>query len=201
MVMILFFLIVSRKIIAHRIKLVTGREICGRIIVNAPWATVKQRASTPKGPIKESAINEKINVPFFPKQLKKSEISPLKSIIPRTPRKGTRTPVSKMPNEANKKCPSLCVPTEIGNTKFPEPKNMENNANPVLTTSNGLFITYPLCTEQKKTAPLSRVRSSLFTYHWQSLHRSAPQDGEVNNHLNRKRTLFQKHIDVNQWPK
>ena len=90
-----------------------------------------QRASTPKGPINDRAIRGNQKVAGLPSLPKKSFALPSNRSIARIPRKGTRTPVSKMPMLARPKWPSLICPTTRGNTRLPEPKNMENMARPV----------------------------------------------------------------------
>ena len=65
------------KIIMQKKRLATGKESLGIKSKEAPCATVKQRAKTPKGPINASAKNEKIKVPFAPNRRKKFGRLPL----------------------------------------------------------------------------------------------------------------------------
>src|SRR5690348_13319838 len=115
----------------HANRLKSQRAVSGRSNRNAPWATVMQRAKTPKGPIKESAISGNQNVAGLPSLPKNSLELPSKRSIAKMPRKGTSTPVSRMPKAAKVTCPSLICPTTRGKTRFPDPKNMENMARPV----------------------------------------------------------------------
>ena len=98
------------------------------------------RANTPKGPMRDREIRGNQKVAAFPNRMKKSWEFPLKSNIARIPKKGTKTPVSKMPNVANPKWPWLICPTRRGKTRFPEPKNIENMARPVDRISALFFI-------------------------------------------------------------
>ena len=125
------FRTVSKKIIAQDAMLKTQRGVSGTINLKAPQATVKQRARTPNGPIKERAMSGKKKVAGFPKRPKKVFVQPLKRSMAKTPKKGTKTPVKRIPKAPSPKCPLLILPTTRGNTRFPEPKNIENIARPV----------------------------------------------------------------------
>src|ERR1700704_5672914 len=61
--MIWLLLTARKKITRHMTRLVSPRDRFGINNWRAAWATVKQRAKTPKGPINAKARNVKINVP------------------------------------------------------------------------------------------------------------------------------------------
>jgi hypothetical protein len=50
--------------------------------------------------------------------------------IAQTPKKGRATPETKIPKDAIHGWDEASTPTKIGKTKLPDPKNMENRANP-----------------------------------------------------------------------
>jgi hypothetical protein len=60
-----------KYMIPHITRLDSVSEACGSKSKRAPCATVRQRASTPKGPISANAKKENKKVPLLPKQLKK----------------------------------------------------------------------------------------------------------------------------------
>ena len=96
------------------------------------------------------AKRENQNVAGFPRREKNWLVSPLKSSIAKMPRNGTKTPVSKMPKEERIVWPSLSCPTRRGNTRLPDPKNIENMANPADRTLVLAFMTYSLIWNNKE---------------------------------------------------
>lgn len=129
--MIRLLLKVNPKMMMQATMLKLQRVVSGESNLNAPWATVIHLARTPKGPIKDKAMKgnqNPITLPYLPK---KTLESPSKKSMAKIPKKGTKTPVNKIPAAAKQKCPPHVCPTTSGNTKLPEPKNMENMARPV----------------------------------------------------------------------
>lgn len=125
------FLKVVMKRRQQEAKLKIQRGVLGARLQNALCDTVMQRASTPKGPMidKQMRLNQK--GANFPSREKKLFVSPRKRSMAKMPKKGTKTPVKIKPIEARIVCPSDKWPTSIGNTRFPDPKNIENMARPV----------------------------------------------------------------------
>ena len=124
----------------HEAMLKTQSDVPGTKSLKAAWATVMHRASTPKGPIKDRAMRGNQKTAGRPILPKKVLVHPLNRHMAKTPRKGTRTPVRKIPRAPRLKCPWLVFPTTRGNTRFPEPKNIENSARPVDITKRFFFI-------------------------------------------------------------
>jgi hypothetical protein len=67
----------------------------------------------------------------LPSLSKKAVESPLYKSRARTPKKGTRTPVSENPQKALHIESPAWLPIKTGKIRFPDPKNIENSANPV----------------------------------------------------------------------